>query len=108
MKYSFQLAEPVIAALDPYQYAMYRLYRDHTKLEKGTFVKDLSKLNRDPSKVIILDVNPECYKNQPENGLPLKKWFGEVGDTELFRFESFFEGNNFINYFIIFEQNCIC
>ncbi|KAI8823594.1 NLI interacting factor-like phosphatase-domain-containing protein [Fimicolochytrium jonesii] len=86
------LAEPVCQALDPhFFYAMYRLYRDHTKLVDGVYVKDLSQLNRDIGKTIILDINPESYKLQPENGLKLKPWKGERGDQELKKLETFFE-----------------
>ncbi|KAI9013098.1 HAD-like domain-containing protein [Gaertneriomyces semiglobifer] len=86
------LAEPVCQALDPhFFYAMYRLYRDHTKLIDGVYVKDLSQLNRDLSKVIVMDVNPESYKLQPENGVQLKPWKGERGDRELRKMETFLE-----------------
>ena len=87
------LAEPVNAALDPFQYAMYRLYRDHTKLVKGQYIKDISNLNRDLGKVVMVDVNPDAYSLQPENGLNLKKWSGESGDRELIKIQSFLEGN---------------
>ncbi|TPX71162.1 hypothetical protein SpCBS45565_g01282 [Spizellomyces sp. 'palustris'] len=86
------LAEPVCQALDPhFFYAMYRLYRDHTKLVDGVYVKDLSQLNRDLGKTIILDTNPGSYKLQPENGLQLKSWKGERTDKELRKLETFFE-----------------
>ena len=72
---------------------MYRLYRDHTKLVDGKYIKDISQLNRDPRKVIMVDVNPEAYSLQPENGLHLKSWKGEAGDKELIRLETFLEGD---------------
>lgn len=71
---------------------MYRLYRDHTKLVDGIYVKDLSQLNRDLSKTVVLDINPESFKLQPENGLQLKPWKGERDDGELKKLETFFEG----------------
>jgi mitochondrial import inner membrane translocase subunit TIM50 len=85
------LGEPVAAVIDPYQYATYRLYRDHTKIEDGNFVKDLSVLNRDLSTVIMVDINPESYKLQPENGIAIKSWTGDENDKEMFRFETFLE-----------------
>ncbi|KAI8916917.1 NLI interacting factor-like phosphatase-domain-containing protein, partial [Powellomyces hirtus] len=86
------LAEPVCQALDPhFFYAMYRLYRDHTTLVDGTYVKDLSQLNRDLSKTIILDTNKESFQLQPENGILLKPWLGDRSDRELKRLETFFE-----------------
>jgi import inner membrane translocase subunit TIM50 len=82
----------VNTALDPYQYATYRLYRDHTRLIDGKYVKDISQLNRDPKKVIMVDIDPNAYSLQPENGLHLKPWKGEAGDRELNRLETFLEG----------------
>lgn len=86
------LGEPVAACIDPYQYATYRLYREHTKLENGHYIKDLSTLNRDLSKVIMLDNDPDSYKLQPENGIVIKSWSGDADDKEMYKFETFLEG----------------
>jgi import inner membrane translocase subunit TIM50 len=45
--------------------------------------QDLSYLNRDLSKVIIIDTNAKHVRNQPENAIVLKPWKGEPGDKEL-------------------------
>ena len=71
---------------------MYRLYRDHTRVLDGKFVKDISHLNRDAKKVILLDINPDSYSLQPENGISLKPWRGESGDKELIKMSAFLEG----------------
>jgi len=62
---------------------MYRLYRDATRYEKGAYVKDLNHLNRDLSKVIAIDVNPACVKENPENAIIIPKWDGDPTDTTL-------------------------
>ncbi|KAI9096974.1 HAD-like domain-containing protein [Phlyctochytrium arcticum] len=86
------LAQPVCQALDPhFFYAMYRLFREHTQLVDGAYVKDISQLNRDVSKTIILDNIPEHYQLQPENGVKLSTWKGERDDRELRKLETFFE-----------------
>lgn len=36
----------------------------------------MSKLNRDPARVIVLDDDPKCVQLQPENHLPVKPWKG--------------------------------
>ncbi|KAJ3054101.1 mitochondrial inner membrane protein required for protein import, partial [Rhizoclosmatium hyalinum] len=46
-------------------------------------VKDLSCLNRDLGKIIVVDTDPENFQLQPENGIELKAWKGEEGDEEL-------------------------
>ncbi len=53
------------------------LYREHTTLIKDIFVKDLSKLGRDLSKVIIIDNLPQSFKLQKENGILIKTFDGE-------------------------------
>lgn len=44
---------PILDALDPHGYIMYRLVRDTTRFIDGHHVKDLAALNRDLNKVII-------------------------------------------------------
>ncbi|KAH6578312.1 hypothetical protein BASA61_000304 [Batrachochytrium salamandrivorans] len=90
------LSQPVLEAFDPNYYAPYRLYREHTTLEGGDRVKDLSILNRDLGKVILIDTNENSYRLQPENGINIKPWHGEAGDTELKRMETFLEEFSFL------------
>ncbi|TPX37767.1 hypothetical protein SeMB42_g06893 [Synchytrium endobioticum] len=85
------VAHPVIEKLDPYRFIMYRLYRDSTRFTDNKFLKDLSVLNRDLAKTIIIDVNPDSYSLQPENAVPIKKWAGEAEDAELLRLIPFLE-----------------
>ncbi|KAI9483434.1 MAG: HAD-like domain-containing protein [Benjaminiella poitrasii] len=84
-------AMPILDKLDPYQYAMYRLYREATRYVDGKYVKDLSHLNRDLSKVIIMDSNPDSFVLQPENGIALKPWKGEARDKGLLEYVPFLE-----------------
>jgi import inner membrane translocase subunit TIM50 len=51
----------------------------------------LSYLNRDLSKVIIIDTNPSHTKKQPENAIILKPWEGDVKDKELVSLIPFLE-----------------
>ena len=87
----------IIDKLDRYQSAVYRLYREATRYVDGKHVKDLSHLNRDLSKVIIMDSNPESFSLQPENGIALKPWKGEPGDKGLLEYIPFFEGKLFLS-----------
>ena len=73
---------------------MYRLYREATRYQDGKFIKDLSHLNRDLSKVIIMDSNPEAFSMQPENGIALKPFKGSPDDTGLLEYIPFLEGKN--------------
>jgi len=46
-------------------------------------VKDLSRLNRDLSKVIFIDSDPAAAKLNPDNLLLLPKWDGTLSDSQL-------------------------
>ncbi|XP_076442911.1 mitochondrial import inner membrane translocase subunit TIM50-like [Babylonia areolata] len=76
-------ADPLVSSLDPQGYVMYRLYRDATRYMNGHHIKDLGCLNRDLSKVIMLDWNPSATQLQPENTLLLSKWSGDDEDRTL-------------------------
>ncbi|KAF7728692.1 mitochondrial inner membrane protein required for protein import [Apophysomyces ossiformis] len=84
-------AQPILDKLDPYNYALYRVYREGTRYVDGKFVKDLSHLNRDLGKVIIMDCSPEAFSLQPENGVALKPWHGEPDDRDLLSYIPFLE-----------------
>ncbi|KXT01254.1 hypothetical protein AC578_3791 [Pseudocercospora eumusae] len=74
------MADPVVAKLDPYHFIMWPLGREATKYEKGEYVKDLSYLNRDLKKTIIIDTHAPHVKNQPENAIIIPKWSGDPKD----------------------------
>ncbi|XP_060804452.1 mitochondrial import inner membrane translocase subunit TIM50-C [Amyelois transitella] len=75
---------PVIDKLDPENKLInYRLFRDSTHFIDGVHVKNLDGLNRDLSKVIVVDWNKESTKFHPQNTLILKKWKGSDDDTSL-------------------------
>ncbi|KAI0700964.1 HAD-like domain-containing protein [Cerioporus squamosus] len=86
-------AMPIIDKLDPYQfYIIHRLFRDACRSEKGGQpVKDLKYLNRDLSKVILLDTHPEHVTPNPENAVILPKWTGDPKDRGLIAMIPFLE-----------------
>ncbi|PIO76309.1 NLI interacting factor-like phosphatase [Teladorsagia circumcincta] len=49
----------------------------------SVYRKDLSKLNRDLSKVIFIDVDPKAAQLNPENILLVPEWKGNMDDTSL-------------------------
>ncbi|XP_076245688.1 mitochondrial import inner membrane translocase subunit TIM50-C [Calliopsis andreniformis] len=80
---------PILDILDPNGYIMYRLVRDTTRFVDGHHVKDLDALNRDLSKVIVVDWNPKSTKFHPENTLRLPQWTGNDDDTTLYDLAAF-------------------
>ena len=61
------------------------------------FFQDISCLNRDESRIIIIDVDNESVKLQPQNALVLNKWSGEDDDRKLVDLAHFLK-SKFINY----------
>ncbi|KAL5729697.1 hypothetical protein ACHQM5_002609 [Ranunculus cassubicifolius] len=84
--YSDQLdmyVNPIVDRLDTKHVVIHRLYRPATKYQDGKHYRDLSKLNRDPSRVIYLSGHALETCLQPENCAPVKPWKLEDGDTGL-------------------------
>ncbi|KAG1908494.1 HAD-like domain-containing protein [Suillus fuscotomentosus] len=85
-------AMPIIEKLDPYNFFItYKLFREATRSVDGKIVKDLSYLNRDLSKVILLDTHPEHVSSHPENAVIIPKWTGAPGDKGLIAMIPFLE-----------------
>ncbi|XP_033014501.1 mitochondrial import inner membrane translocase subunit TIM50 isoform X2 [Lacerta agilis] len=82
-------AFPLIDSVDPHGFISYRLFRDATRYMDGHHVKDISCLNRDPSKVVVVDCKKEAFRLQPFNGMALKKWDGNSDDRTLFDLAAF-------------------
>lgn len=109
----FGIAEPLVRKLDPYRFIMWPLFREATKYKDGDVVKvsspgnrspssfaaqtntrvlqDLSYLNRDLSKVIMIDTNSHHVSAQPENAIVLPPWTGDPKDKELVSLIPFLE-----------------
>ncbi|KAJ2838918.1 mitochondrial inner membrane protein required for protein import [Coemansia erecta] len=81
----------VLERLDPLEYAPYRLYKDHMRNIDGKNYKDLSTINRDMSRVIMIDTDPEAFKMQPDNGLLARPFRGEPGDNWIEQMTEFLE-----------------
>jgi Dullard-like phosphatase family protein len=77
-------ADIVLNELDKNNAINFKLYRKHTEQINGIFIKDLSKLGRDISKVIIIDNNKDNFSLQPENGLHICSFVGDQNDDELY------------------------
>ncbi|KAH9894691.1 HAD-like domain-containing protein [Xylariomycetidae sp. FL2044] len=87
----FAMGDPLVRKLDPYHIIMWPLFREATKYKDGEIVKDLSYLNRDLSKVIIIDSKASHVQSQPENAIVLPPWKGDPNDKELVSLIPFLE-----------------
>ena len=81
-----EYADPILNIIDKKKIFFDKiLYRQHTIIMDNVFVKDLSKLGRDLSKVIIIDNMPQSFKLQKENGIFIKSFNGDnKKDSTLF------------------------
>ncbi|SJM85210.1 probable Mitochondrial import inner membrane translocase subunit TIM50 [Zygosaccharomyces bailii] len=74
-------SEKICEKLDPiHAFVSYNLFKEHCVYKDGIHIKDISKLNRDPGKVVMIDTDPNCYKLQPENAIPAEAWNGHPDD----------------------------
>lgn len=87
----YGIAEPLWRKMDPFRFVTWPLFREATKYKDGKIVKDLSYLNRDLSKVIIIDTDPDHVSAQPENAILLPKWTGDPKDKDLVALIPFLE-----------------
>ncbi|XP_062170235.1 mitochondrial import inner membrane translocase subunit TIM50 [Alnus glutinosa] len=84
--------DPVVERLDPKHCIRYRLSKAATKYQNGKHYRDLSKLNRDPAKVLYLSGHALEGCLQPENSVPIKPWKQtDANDTALLDFIPFLE-----------------
>ncbi|KAL9116015.1 MAG: hypothetical protein Q9227_000383 [Pyrenula ochraceoflavens] len=84
-------ADPVLRKLDPYRVIRFPLFREATLYKNGEYVKDLAYLNRDLSKVLLVDTNLAHARHQPENAIILPKWKGDPKDQTLIALLPFLE-----------------
>jgi import inner membrane translocase subunit TIM50 len=73
----------IVKKLDPYGCINYSLYRFATKHKKGMYLKDISHLNRDLSKVIVLGHDEAGFSLHPDNFIKTAPWTGDSTDTVL-------------------------
>lgn len=74
-------SEKAVGKLDPYHaYISYALFREGCRYKDGKLIKDLSLLNRDLGKTVMVEVDPDCTSLQPENSIVVKKWDGRPDD----------------------------
>ncbi|KAF4046747.1 NLI interacting factor-like phosphatase domain-containing protein [Phytophthora infestans] len=76
-------ADPLLDKLDPEGTIRYRLYREHCVQYEGSYVKDLSLLDRDITQMIIVDNSPMAYAFHPRNAIGCSSFIDDPNDREL-------------------------
>jgi len=85
-------ADPLLDLLDPLKTIRYRLFRESCVYYEGSYVKDLSLLNRDLTQTIIVDNSPASYIFHPENSIDCSSFIDDPNDRELHQIGSFLTG----------------
>ena len=65
------------------KYFDYKLYRQHATIENEEFIKDLNKIGRKLSNIIIVDNMPQNFRLQPENGIYIKPFWGKDNEDDV-------------------------
>ena len=84
-------ASPLLDILDKEDNIKYRLYRENCTFMNGIYIKDLKKLNRNLKDLVIVDNSPLAYSFDIDNGLPIKTWYEDKNDIELFKISEILE-----------------
>lgn len=79
-----EYADPVIDWLDGGRGLISRRYfRESCKMQNGSYTKDLQVVEKDLSKVCLVDNSPISYVLDEANGVPIKGWTHDPNDDTL-------------------------
>ncbi|KAF3936461.1 hypothetical protein ABW19_dt0206930 [Dactylella cylindrospora] len=79
-----EYADPVIDWLDQeHKFFRARYYRQHCTFRDGVYIKDLSVVEPDLSKVMIVDNSPTSYIFHKDNAIPIEGWISDPSDHHL-------------------------
>ncbi|KAF1814537.1 hypothetical protein P152DRAFT_392540 [Eremomyces bilateralis CBS 781.70] len=88
-----EYADPVIDWLElERKYFIRRLYRQHCTFRNGAYIKDLSHVEPDLSKAMIIDNSPISYVFHEDNAIPIEGWINDPTDNDLLHLIPLLEG----------------
>ena len=96
-------ASPLLDILDKNNNIKFRLFRENCTYINGTYIKELKRLNRNLKYLVIVDNSPLAYTFDIDNGLPIKTWYDDKNDTELYKIINileFLSTTNDVRYYI--------
>lgn len=93
-----EYADPVIDWLEQERkFFSARYYRQHCTFRQGAFIKDLSAVESDLSKVMILDNSPLSYLFHQDNAIPIQGWINDPTDNDLMHLVPLLEGLQYVH-----------
>ncbi|KAH0556201.1 hypothetical protein GP486_005871 [Trichoglossum hirsutum] len=79
-----EYADPVIDWLEQdRKFFRGRYYRQHCTYRNGAYIKDISSIEPDLSKVMIVDNSPMSYIFHEDNAIPIEGWINDPTDNDL-------------------------
>ena len=82
---SEQYANELINLIDVKKKISSKLFRNDCTIEGDLYIKDLRKMDKELKDIIIIDNNIKSFIYQQENGIPIKSWYDDYNDLELFK-----------------------
>ncbi|KAF0717403.1 Aste57867_2312 [Aphanomyces stellatus] len=76
-------ADPLLDQLDIHKVIRFRLFREHCVHYEGSYVKDLSLIDRDITQSVIIDNSPMSYLFHPRNAIGCTSFIDDLDDREL-------------------------
>ncbi|KAL5092725.1 hypothetical protein Trisim1_000463 [Trichoderma cf. simile WF8] len=93
-----EYADPVIDWLETERkFFSARYYRQHCTYRQGAYIKDLSSVEPDLSKVMILDNSPLSYLFHEDNAIPIQGWINDPTDGDLMHLVPLLEGLQYVH-----------
>ncbi|KAK9480712.1 NLI interacting factor-like phosphatase-domain-containing protein [Lipomyces japonicus] len=92
-----EYADPVIDWLEQNRkYFKARYYRQHCTFRNGGYVKDITVVEPDLSKVMIIDNSPISYLLHEDNAIAIEGWINDPSDLDLLHLIPFLNGMRYV------------
>lgn len=92
-----EYADPVIDYLDPEKKIFAKRYfRESCQFRNGIYMKDLQIIEKDLSKICLVDNSSFSYEINKENGIPIETWINDPKDRELLNLLPFLDALRFV------------
>jgi len=92
-----EYADPVIDYLDPENKIFSKRYfRESCQYRNGLYMKDLQIIEKDLSKICLVDNSSFSYEINKENGIPIETWINDPKDRELLNLLPFLDALRFV------------
>ncbi|KAL6622248.1 hypothetical protein LY90DRAFT_397486 [Neocallimastix californiae] len=92
-----EYADPVIDYLDPEKKIFSKRYfRESCQFRNGIYMKDLQVIEKDLSKICLVDNSTFSFEINKENGIPIETWINDPKDRELLNLLPFLDALRFV------------